>query len=167
MADTGKTIDQLTEISDPAGADWLVGARDGVGVARKISVDNLLAATAAAAVVGPQGPEGPQGPQGIDGPRGYTGDTGPAGPVGPQGPRGNDGADSTVPGPTGPTGPQGPQGLQGLQGDPGEVTQAALDAALAGYVEAVSTVTKINGPITQAAYDALTPDADTLYVVVN
>ena len=32
---------------------------------------------------------------------------------------------------------------------------------------ATGTVTKLRGPITQAAYDALTPAADTLYVIVG
>lgn len=32
-------------------------------------------------------------------------------------------------------------------------------------VTATATITKLHGPITQAAYDALTPDADTLYII--
>ena len=44
---------------------------------------------------------------------------------------------------------------------------AAQGAKADAAVEALSTVTKLNGPITQAAYDGLTPDADTLYVIVG
>lgn len=44
----------------------------------------------------------------------------------------------------------------------------ATNVAAAGAVMATSTITKINGPITQAAYDAIgTPAADTLYVIVG
>ena len=43
----------------------------------------------------------------------------------------------------------------------------ATNVAAAGAVMAQSTVTKLYGPITQAAYDALTPAADTLYVIVG
>jgi hypothetical protein len=32
---------------------------------------------------------------------------------------------------------------------------------------ATGTVVKMHGPITQAAYDALTPTSDTLYVIVG
>ena len=42
-----------------------------------------------------------------------------------------------------------------------------VEGALAEVVTALSTVKKINGPITQAAYDALTPDADTVYYIVG
>jgi hypothetical protein len=34
-------------------------------------------------------------------------------------------------------------------------------------VTATSTLTKLHGPITQAAYDALTPASDTFYVIVG
>ena len=51
--------------------------------------------------------------------------------------------------------------------DPTDYATAAQGATADAAVEAVSTVTKINGPITQAAYDLLTPDADTLYVIVG
>ena len=56
----------------------------------------------------PQGAEGGQGPQGEPGPQGETGEQGPAGD------------------------PGGPQGPEGPQGPPGEVSQAALDDAVAG-----------------------------------
>lgn len=36
-----------------------------------------------------------------------------------------------------------------------------------GAVEATSTLNKLHGPITQAAYDLLTPDPNTLYVIVG
>src|ERR1051325_2039535 len=82
----------------------------------------------------PVGPPGPQGPQGLTGPVGAPGVPGSAGPQGPIGPQGLQGAQGPVgdPGAQGPEGPQGPQGDPGQQGPPGEVTQAALDAAIAG-----------------------------------
>ena len=48
-----------------------------------------------------------------------------------------------------------------------DATVNAANVAAAGAVMATATVTKLHGPITQAAYDALTPDADTLYVIVG
>lgn len=54
-----------------------------------------------------------------------------------RGPRG-------LPGPKGDPGPQGIQGIQGIQGEPGQWTQ-----------------------VTQAQYDALTPDPAILYVVIG
>ena len=65
---------------------------------------------------GDVGNTGPQGPQGDIGPTGFDG------PMGPQGPMGPDGAAGS-PGPEGPPGPAGPMG---------EVSQALLDAAIAG-----------------------------------
>jgi hypothetical protein len=59
----GLTIDQLAEITDASGADWLLGAKSGVGKARKISISNAI----------------------LRGPVGATGPTGPAGPTGPSG----------------------------------------------------------------------------------
>lgn len=50
----------------------------------------------------------------------------------------------------------------------GTVDLPTLTATLNGtYVAVEGTITKIDGPMTQAAYDALTPDADTLYVIVG
>jgi hypothetical protein len=46
-------------------------------------------------------------------------------------------------------------------------TWSALTPAPGKTVKALSTVTKIYGPITQAAYNALTPDEDTLYIIVG
>ena len=51
--------------------------------------------------------------------------------------------------------------------DTADYATAAQGAKADAAVEALSTVTKLNGPITQAAYDGLTPDADTLYVIVG
>jgi hypothetical protein len=42
------------------------------------------------------------------------------------------GGEAGAAGPAGPQGEPGPQGPKGDQGDPGEVTQAALDEAVAG-----------------------------------
>lgn len=49
----------------------------------------------------------------------------------------------------------------------GADVQAAIEELDSEKVAAAGTVTKIDGPITQAAYDALTPAADTLYVIVG
>ncbi len=49
----------------------------------------------------------------------------------------------------------------------GDFATAAQGATADAAVEAVATVTKLYGPITQAAYDLLTPAADTLYVIVG
>jgi len=51
--------------------------------------------------------------------------------------------------------------------EPGANVTDATNVAGSGAVMATSTITKLNGPITQAAYDALTPAADTLYVIVG
>ena len=105
-------------------------------------VDSGTAAAGPQGATGPQGPQGatgPQGAQGIPGPQGIQGLTGLTGPQGPQGVPGPRGAQGEQ-GPQGETGPRGAQGEQGPQGEtgpqgpqgaPGEVTQAALDAALA------------------------------------
>jgi hypothetical protein len=100
-----------------------------------------------AALTGPEGPEGPAGPQG---------DTGPAGPEGPEGPAGTKG-DTGPEGPEGPEGPQGPQGPQGDTGPPGEVP---ADVVTSLDLDAIDV-------LTQAEYDALTPDPRTLYVIVG
>ena len=51
--------------------------------------------------------------------------------------------------------------------DVGFFATAAQGATADAAVEAISAVTKLYGPITQAAYDLLTPAADTLYVIVG
>jgi len=51
--------------------------------------------------------------------------------------------------------------------DSTDFATAAQGVTADAAVEAVSTLTKLYGPITQAAYDGLTPDADTLYVIVG
>lgn len=43
----------------------------------------------------------------------------------------------------------------------------ATSVEAAGAVMATGTANKMHGPITQAAYDALTPDADTWYLIVG
>ena len=89
---------------------------------------------------GPQGEQGPQGTQGIQGVQGLPGDRGETGPIGPEGPQG-------LQGEQGPEGPQGPQGDVGPQGEVGPPP---------------AWVT-----LTQAEYDALTPDPNTVYLVVE
>ena len=66
-------------------------------------------------------PEGPPGPQG---------EQGPPGPQGEQGPQGD---------------PGGPQGPQGEPGAPGEVSQAQLDAAIAGTPNNPSGIAPFSG----------------------
>ena len=76
-----------------------------------------------AGVPGPQGPAGPQGAQGAQGNVGAMGPQGAQGAQGDPGPQGD---------PGGPQGPQGDPGPPGPQGATGEVSNAALDAAIAG-----------------------------------
>ncbi len=78
-------------------------------------------------------------------PRNVRGAIGPQGPEGPQG----------VQGPKGDTGPEGPQGVAGSTGPAG---QGLVNVA--GGADIIKIWTG-----TQAAYDALTPSADTLYIV--
>lgn len=70
----------------------------------------------------------PRGQDGATGPAGATGETGPTGIQGPMGPSGE----------TGPAGATGPQGPDGPQGPPGEVSQLALDAAIATALSGTS-----------------------------
>ena len=48
-----------------------------------------------------------------------------------------------------------------------EYATAAQGSTADTAVQALSTVTKLYGPITQASYDLLTPASDTLYVIVG
>jgi hypothetical protein len=131
--------------------------------------------------VGPAGPQGPAGPAGADGVDGEVGPQGPAGPAGADGAPGADGNDG-APGATGQEGPQGPQGEPGPAGADGTdfnrfvlLTQAdydALDPVDAGMLYII-----VEGPVsgsllqweqvTQAEYDGLTPDPETLYIVIG
>ena len=108
-------------------------------------------------------PVGPQGPQGDPGPQGAQGDLGPQGP-----PFANavvDGVTTLDPGQnaTVSTSFDGsnvhfdfgiPRGDEGLPGPPGEVTQAALDAAIATTAQNPSGIAPFTGsfsdPPTQA-----------------
>ena len=54
-----------------------------------------------------------------------------------------------------------------VPGKPRYFATAAQGTTADAAVEATSTIVKLNGPITQAAYDLLTPAADTLYVIVG
>ena len=47
------------------------------------------------------------------------------------------------------------------------VVNALTVADVNEKVTTTGTITKLHGPITQAAYDALTPASDTLYVIVG
>lgn len=88
-------------------------------------------------IVGPVGPVGPMGPQGIQGLQGIQG---PIGLTGAQGPIGLTG----IQGPIGNTGPTGPIGNTGPAGPPLNWAQ-----------------------VTQAEYNALTPNPATLYVIIG
>ncbi|MEQ1862580.1 MAG: hypothetical protein ABMA13_21885 [Chthoniobacteraceae bacterium] len=108
------------------------------------------------------GPPGPAGPPGAAGAAGATGPQGPAGAAGPQGEPGTPGGPPGPQGPqgeVGPEGPQGPQGEPGPQGPPGEVTQSALDTAIAGTARNPNTVPPltitISDPPTQAEVQAI------------
>ena len=98
-------------------------------------------------------PEGPAGPAGPQGERGLTGPQGAEGPSGPQGEQGLTGLQGSE-GPAGPAGPQGDQGLTGPEGPEGPAGPAG---------EGGTPVVLL----TQAEYDALTPDPGTLYVVAG
>lgn len=144
---------------------------------------------------GPQGPQGPRGPEGPQGPPGKDGAPGPKGDPGPQGEKGADGSmtfedltpeqvetlrgpqglqgeqgtqgiqgvqglpgDRGETGPIGPEGPQGPQGEQGLEGPPGPQGDVGPQGEVGPPPAWVA--------LTQAEYDALTPDPNTVYLVV-
>lgn len=111
-------------------------------------------------VPGPEGPAGPAGPAGDPGPRGELGPEGPQGPPGAKGDKGD-------PGDPGPKGDKGDPGAKGAPGSDATVTAAAIEANLpASVVTRTGSITKLHGPLTQAAYDALNPkDPATLYVV--
>ena len=108
---------------------------------------------------GPQGSPGSDGAVGPQGPQGPQGD--PGGPPGPQGPPGNDGAQ----------GPQGNDGATGPQGPPGEVTQAALDSAIASTSansNSVSTLDLIvTNPPTQSEVQSLADKLDELITALR
>ena len=89
---------------------------------------------------GPQGEQGLQGTQGIQGVQGLPGDRGETGPIGPEGPQG----------------PQGEQGLEGPQGPQGDVGPQGEVGPPPAWVT-----------LTQAEYDGLTPDPNTVYLVVE
>ncbi len=81
----------------------------------------------------PQGDPGPEGPAGMEGPPGSEGAQGMEGPAGMDGTQGADGQPGMdgQPGPEGPAGMDGSEGPIGPDGPPGEVTQQALDDAVA------------------------------------
>ena len=108
---------------------------------------------------GPQGNSGSDGAIGPQGPQGPQGD--PGGPPGPQGPPGNDGANGT----------QGNDGATGPQGPPGEVTQAALDSAMANTSansNSVSTLGMVvTNPPTQSEVQTLADKLDELILALR
>ena len=134
---------------------------------------------------GPQGPQGPQGPRGLrgedgkPGPRGPEGNPGPQGPPGPEGPRGpkgeglnySDMSPEEVANIKGPEGPQGPQGLPGSKGIQGDVGPRGPQGPK-GDTGATGLKGDTGPPpawvaLTQAEYNALEPDPNTVYLVVE
>jgi hypothetical protein len=91
-------------------------------------------------------------PQGEPGPQG---ETGPEGPQGPQGPQGEQGPPGDPGGPAGPQGEPGPQGPPGADGADGEVTNAALDAAIAGTSNNSNSVNTLDDPFADPASEEL------------
>lgn len=102
---------------------------------------------------GPAGATGAQGPRGL---QGLTGPEGPEGPAGSQGPQGLTGSTGQV----GPTGAQGPQGLTGPTGAQGPEGPMPNGAVLSTSLTSIER-------LTQTAYDALTPNSNTLYIIVG
>ena len=123
---------------------------------------------------GTPGTPGAQAPQGLQGPEGPMGPEGPQGPPGKDGKDGADGLDGadgqmsfeeltqeqveSLIGPQGPEGPQGPQGEQGPEGPEGPQGDVGPQGEV-GPPPAWET-------LTQAEYDALEPDPNTVYLVV-
>lgn len=129
---------------------------------------------------GPQGDPGPAGADGVDGAPGAKGDAGETGAPGTPGTDGADGAQGIqgepgTPGTPGADGADGAQGIQGIQGetgpkgdkgDPGEPGMDGADGTNPVGAVIGDGVTNIVS-LTQAQYDALTPNATTLYVIVE
>ncbi len=118
---------------------------------------------------GPRGPEGPQGPMGPMGLKGDKGDPGKDGIDGLDGADGNMTFEEltyeqleSLRGPVGPrgvrgeTGDPGPQGEKGDKGDTGDVGPQGEVGPPPTWVA-----------LTQAEYDALEPDPNTVYLVVE
>ena len=148
-------VEQARELDIVVGgvAELGVVAAGNIGPQGPPGVDGDDGATGPPGSTGAQGVEGPQGPQGVQGPVGQTGPQGPdgVGVVGADGPRGPAGPQGNL----GPQGPQGVQGELGPQGVQGELGPQGPE----GTVPVVS--------LEQAAYDALTPDPETLYVITD
>ena len=122
-------------------------------------IDGTNGSNGSDGAVGPQGSSGSDGAIGPQGPQGPQGD--PGGPPGPQGPPGNDGANGT----------QGNDGATGPQGPPGEVTQAALDSAMANTSansNSVSTLGMVvTNPPTQSEVQTLADKLDELITALR
>jgi uncharacterized protein YbjQ (UPF0145 family) len=158
-------------------------AFDPIGLATETYVDEAIAAN--------PGPQGPQGEQGIQGEVGPQGPQGIQGEVGPQGPQGEQGIQGEI-GPQGEVGPQGPAGqdavyptlatvatsgsyndLDNLPAIPPAIENVSDLTNDANYV--ASDTTGITGAdrvtnmvtLTQAEYDAITPNASTVYFIVG
>ena len=122
----------------------------------------------------PQGMHGTNGSNGSDGamgPQGSPGSDGAIGPQGPQGPQGDPGGPPGPQGPPGNDGMQGPQGNEGPQGPPGEVSQAALDSAIASTSansNSVSTLGMVvTNPPTQSEVQTLADKVDELILALR
>ena len=121
---------------------------------------------------GGTGKDGAPGPQGPQGPPGKDGVPGPKGDPGPQGEKGADGSmtfeeltPEQIEGLRGPQGLQGIQGVQGLPGDSGETGQIGPEGPQGPQGDVGPPPAWVT--LTQAEYDGLTPDPNTVYLVVE
>jgi hypothetical protein len=174
------TYANLTAIGAPAEGDmWIQTDTAGGGSPGDGLVWDGSQWTNVGPIRGPEGPEGPQGTQGIQGPAGVDG---LQGDQGIQGPAGADGADgdsayqvAVIQGFVGTqqewldslVGPEGPQGIQGIQGPAGaDGADAVLPGNLVENSGTAQAITTIADPLTQAEFDLITPDANTLYPII-
>jgi hypothetical protein len=96
------------------------------------------------------------GSQGETGPAGAQGDTGPQGATGPQGSQGE----------TGPAGAQGDTGPAGTTSFTGLTDVPPLVQSQTTGITGADAITNMMS-LTQAEYDAITPNASTFYVIVG
>lgn len=138
----------------PPGKDGLDGA-DGTMTFEDLTYDQLESLRGEVGPRGVRGETGDPGPEGPQGPKGEKGDQGIQGEIGPKGDTGEQGLQGEI-GPKGDTGLQGEQGPQGEKGEDGEQgAQGEVGPPPAWQV------------VTQSQYDALTPDSNTIYLVVE
>lgn len=133
------------------------------------TTNNVIYAPSPGSGSGAQGPPGAPGLPGVPGPPGEPGLPGEPGPPGEPGKDGKDGSMSfeeltpeQIESIRGPEGPEGPQGKPGPQGEPGEQGEPGPPGEQGETGPPPVWVT-----LTQDEYDALTPDPQTVYLVVK